>query len=204
MALTRSQFDAIRNRLGTHTSWAVWAPAGDKPKSNVGDLSIFNDEKKIAEILPKLNPDIVLAGLNGANGDGAIDAEVRYFANFHSHWHRATDYKIRYATAGTVLEGAFMTDVIKHHYETDSNVVARHLREDPAYEREKVEEFFAEITSLSESPTIFAFGGMAYGLIQKYNNGRFRAFQLYHYAFTMGKERFREETLKTIRCAGLK
>lgn len=181
----------------------MWAPAGDKPKSNVGDLSIFNSEEKISAILPKLKPDIVLAGLNGANGDGAIDENVRDFSNFHSHWHRATDYKVRHALAGTPLEGAFMTDVIKNHFETDSNVVARHLREDPAYEREKVEEFFSEITSISESPTVFAFGGMAYGLIQKYNNDRFRVFQLYHYAFTMGKKKFREETLKTIRMAGL-
>ena len=202
MPITREEFEKIRNDLGAHTSWAIWAPAGERPKSNVGDLSIFNEEYKIKNILNKLNPNIILAGLNGANGEGAIDTEVRHFANFHSHWHRATDFKIRYATEGTALEGAFMTDVIKHHYETDSNLVAKRLRDDPSYEKLKLEEFFDEITKLSRDPTIFAFGGQAYNLIQKHNRRKFKVFKLFHYAFTMSKERFREETLKTLHESG--
>ena len=198
MAITRQKYEEIKAHLGSHTSWAVWAPVGDKPKSNVGDLSVFNDEDKIPLTLSKLNPEIVLAGLNGSTGESVEEIGVEPFGNFHSGWYRATDFKIRYATVGTALEGAFMTDVIKHHYETDSVKVKESLRRDPDYERVKVEEFFREITLHAQSPTIFAFGGLAHKLITKYNNGRFRVFRLYHYAFTMSKERFREETLKVL------
>ena len=40
-------------------------------------------------------------------------------------------------------------------------------------------------------------------LIQKYNNNRFKVYKLFHYAFTMSKEKFREETIGTLREAGL-
>lgn len=203
MAITREQFEKVRSELGEHTSWAVWSAVGEKPKSNVGDLSIFNDEEKLTATLQKLNPDIVLAGLNGSTGDESSSYNAESFANFHSSWSRATDYKIRFATVGTALEGAFMTDIIKHHYETDSTIVGRDLRKNPEYERFKVEEFFDEITQLSRTPIIFAFGGMGYELITKYNNGRFEVHKLYHYAFTMSKEKFREETIKTLAIAGL-
>ena len=71
MAISRTQFETVRKELGGHTSWAIWSPSGTKPKSNVGDLSIFNDEEKLSNTLAKLNPDIVLAGLNGSTGDVA-------------------------------------------------------------------------------------------------------------------------------------
>jgi len=203
MVISRAQFETVRKEMGGHTSWAVWSPEGARPKSNVGDLSIFNDEEKLTTTLKKLNPDIVLAGLNGSTGDITETSGVIPFSNFHSDWSRATDFKIRFATIGTALEGAFMTDIIKHHYETDSNVVGRDLRTNPDYERMKVEEFFKEITILSPSPIIFAFGGMGYELIQKYNNNRFKVYKLFHYAFTMSKEKFREETIGTLREAGL-
>ena len=202
MAISREEFEQIRAKLGSHTSWAVWAPQGHKPTSNISDLSIFNDEEKIPATLMKLNPDIVLAGLNGSTGVGLDKIGVNDFENFHSGYSRATDFKIRFATVGTPLEGDFMTAVIKHHYETDSTKVATSLRQNPSYERAKVEEFFNEISLISNCPTIFAFGSMAYDLIQKYNQGRFTAYKLYHYAYTMSKENFRDETLKTLKLAG--
>jgi hypothetical protein len=205
MAISLDKFNQIRNELGWHTSWAVWSPVGDTPKSNVGDLSIF-DDKNIESTLEKLNPDIILVGLNGSTGGSVETAPPprnEKFANFHSTYSRATDFKIRYATLGTALEGAFMTDVIKHHYETDSNKMVKTLRNDREYEKEKVREFFSEIATISRSPTIFAFGGVAYDLIAKYNEEDFKLYRLYHYAFTMSKEIFREETLKTLKLAGL-
>lgn len=203
MGITRQQFEKIRDELGAHTSWAVWSPVGEKPKSNVGDLSIFYDENKVSSILEKLNPNIILAGLNAASGDAGELTDVKPFANFHSGYSRATDYKIRFATAGTALEGAFMTDVIKDHVETKSDIVNKSLKNNPEYERLKVEEFFREIKYVSSSPTIFAFGGMAYNLIQKYNHDKFPVYKLYHYAAMQSPETFREETMKTLSRAGL-
>ncbi|MDC1495569.1 hypothetical protein N8367_03995 [Amylibacter sp.] len=202
MPITREQFEQIREELGAHTSWALWTPQGVKAKSNVGDLSIFNDEDKISNTLHKLNPNIILAGLNAASGKVEEAVDLKPFANFHSSYAAATDYKIRYATAGTALEGAFMTDVIKDHVETNSNIVNKSLKNNPEYERLKVEEFFREINSVSNAPTIFAFGSMAYELIQKYNHGRLPVYKLYHYAYQQSATKFREETMKTLTLAG--
>ena len=202
MAITRQEFEKIRVELGAHTSWAIWSPQGERAKSNIGDLSIFNDEDKITNILQKLNPNIILAGLNAASGDGEEPMDIKSFANFHSSYARATDYKIRFATSGTALEGAFMTDVIKNHVETKSEIVNKSLKSSPEYESLKVEEFFREIKYVSNSPTIFAFGAMAYDLIQKYNYDKLPVYKLYHYAAMQSAANFREETLKTLARAG--
>lgn len=202
MAISSEKFERIRDSFGMHTSWAVWSPVGATPRSNVGDLSIFDDKN----ILEKLNPDIILVGLNGSTG-GSVETAApprnENFANFHSTYSLATDFKIRHATLGTALEGAFMTDVIKHHYETDSSKMVKTLRDNREYEKEKVREFFREIATVSQSPTIFAFGGAVYELITKYNVECFKVYRLYHYAHRMSKENFREETIKTLKMAGL-
>lgn len=203
MPISRDQFEMVRRELSGHTSWAIWAPVGEKPKSNVGDLSMFSDESLLKDTLSRLNPNIVLAGLNGATGDTEVNHLAEPFANFHSSWSRAQDYKIRFATVGTALEGAFMTDVIKHHYETDSAIVLKELRKNPDYEQKKVEEFFEEIRLLSSEPKIFAFGSLAFDLINKYNSYGFEVHKLYHYAFTMSKENFREHTISTLDAANL-
>ena len=86
MVISRAQFETVRKELGGHTSWAVWSPERARPKSNVGDLSIFNDKEKLTTTLKKLNPDIVLAGLNPSTGDIIETSSVIHFANFHSNY----------------------------------------------------------------------------------------------------------------------
>lgn len=202
MAISKGKFEYLRKKFGLHTSWAVWTEKGEKSKSNVGDLSIFYEEDKLQKTLNKLNPDIVLAGLNGSLGDPETENGKVNFANFHSDYASATDYKIRFAITGTPLEGAFMTDVVKEHYETDSKVLLKQLREDPIYAKLKVEEFFSEILQVSGRPTIFAFGADGYKLIQKFNRGRFSVHKLYHYAHFQNEEKFRAHTLEVIKKAG--
>ena len=204
MAISREKFEEIRNTIGGHTSWAIWAPQSDerKAKSGVSDLSIFNDENKLKEILPRLNPNIVLAGLNGSTGDGGEMGLVP-FANFHSNYSRATDYKIRLTVTATPLEGAFMTDVVKNHFETDSNKLKAELEARPNYKEEKVEEFFSEIIKVSIKPKIFAFGDYGYKIINEYNNNRFEVYKLTHYAATIKVDEMRKHTLNVIEAAGL-
>lgn len=55
----------------------VWADQTDRPKSNMGDLSIF-DEKTILDVL---NPNIVLVGYSHS-GDGEIKS-MKSFQYFH-------------------------------------------------------------------------------------------------------------------------
>ena len=39
------QFEFIAKKYGHYASWALWADEGEKPKDNIGDLSIFDIEK---------------------------------------------------------------------------------------------------------------------------------------------------------------
>ena len=62
--INKQKFDFIKEKYGLHASWAVWVNEGDTPTSNMGDLSIFEKD----EILLKLNPNIILVGLNWEKG----------------------------------------------------------------------------------------------------------------------------------------
>jgi len=96
----------IVNKYGDFASWAIWQDVGLKPKSNVGDLTIF-DHVKNRELLGQLKPNVVMDGLN-------ISRRVELpFGNFHDSRPQSQDYKIRYAFRDTKFYGAYMTDIIK-------------------------------------------------------------------------------------------
>ena len=80
-------FNEITNKYGYWSSWAIWANVLDTPKSNIGNLSIFDDRNNITI----LKPNIILVGLNISRG--AIKEPL---ANFHDKRSEATDFKIRY------------------------------------------------------------------------------------------------------------
>jgi hypothetical protein len=61
--IDRSQFELIRERHGHYASWAIWAAASDKPKSNVGDLSVLDPDLN-PELLQTLRTDVIMVGLN--------------------------------------------------------------------------------------------------------------------------------------------
>jgi squalene cyclase len=61
--IDRTRFEAIKQRHGRYASWAVWAEASDRPKSNIGDLSIFDPEAN-GSLLDTLKGDVILVGLN--------------------------------------------------------------------------------------------------------------------------------------------
>lgn len=39
------QFELIAKKYRHNASWTLWADEGEKPKDNIGDLSIFEIEK---------------------------------------------------------------------------------------------------------------------------------------------------------------
>lgn len=96
-------------------SWAVWG-------ESTSDLSIFGDSTAIA---PRLRKDVVLIaanfGLSGAAG------EFRSFQNFHARTHGG-DSKLRTALAGTALEGAFITDIVKDYATKDAAGLRAEIR----------------------------------------------------------------------------
>jgi hypothetical protein len=97
----------------------VWADASEKPKSNMGDVSHFNN----ASVLSLLTNCVVMVGLN-------ISRPVSEpFMNFHDPNSRANDFKIRYAFKDSPYYGAYMTDIIKFLEDVDSKNVMKYLME---------------------------------------------------------------------------
>jgi hypothetical protein len=54
------QFEKIKQKHGSYASWAVWAEASEKPKSNMGDVSHFKNDS----VLSLLQNNVVMVGLN--------------------------------------------------------------------------------------------------------------------------------------------
>ena len=79
-----------------HASWAIWGDEGNTPKSNMDDLSFFEDD----QILTKLNPNIELVGLNFP----VSDVVQKTFQNFHGQGGSA--FKIRYVLKNTAFLGS--------------------------------------------------------------------------------------------------
>ncbi|MGF2414175.1 MAG: hypothetical protein ACQUYJ_17720, partial [Ferruginibacter sp.] len=115
--VTKEHFIEISNKYGEFASWAVWANEDVKPKSNIGDMSIFDLDKN-QKLLEMLKPDVVMVGLNFSR-----TIERKAFVNFHDKRPQGQDYKIRYAFRDTEFYGAYMTDIIKDFEEKISGNV---------------------------------------------------------------------------------
>ena len=56
--MEKIHYSKIIDKHGEYASWAIWAPIGKKPTSNIGDLSVF-DLNKNSKLLEMVNPNIV-------------------------------------------------------------------------------------------------------------------------------------------------
>src|ERR1700737_644627 len=137
----RDTFDRIRERPGGYASWAVWARATGKPKSNVGDMRVLDPDQN-PTLLQTLRNDVIMVGLNISRPFSEP------FRNFHDAGGKAHDYKLRYAFAGTEYYGAYMTDFIKGVVMLNSKHLLLKLRGNPSLVRENVERLLAEFDDL--------------------------------------------------------
>src|SRR6266403_3914891 len=143
------QFENIKQKHGRYASWAVWADASEKPKSNMGDVSYFKNKS----VLSLLKNDVFMVGLN-------ISRPVSEpFFNFHDPNPRANDFKIRYAFKDSAYYGAYMTDIIKFLEEVDSKTLMKYLKEHPGIIEKSLKTFREEMQDLkATAPIILAFG----------------------------------------------
>ena len=186
--ISEEKFYFIKEKYQFYSSWAVWAEQGDKPKSNVGDLSVL-DPKQNKNLLKTLNPNIILVALNISRGDIAEP-----FANFHDKSSRATDFKIRYAIKDTPIWGAYMTDIIKDFEELISGNVLSYLKKNREFEVENINFFRKELIEIgAKNPILIAFGNIVYEILNRYLENEFKIFKITHYAHQMSKEKYREE-----------
>lgn len=191
------QFESIKEKHGSYASWAVWADAAEKPKSNVGDVSVF-DLVSNPTLLHVLKANVIMVGLNIAS---VPRLRPEPFGNFHDPSPSANDFKIRYAFRDTEYYGAYMTDIIKRVGMLDSKDLLAHLKATPALVEQNIESFREELRDLNcSAPTILAFGVGAYNIIQ--DNLRTAEYskliKLTHYSHQISKEKYREAVLKQI------
>jgi hypothetical protein len=188
------QFENIKQKHGRYASWAVWADASEKPKSNMGDVSHFKNES----VLSLLKNDVVMVGLNFSRP--VLDSEP--FINFHDGRPRANDFKIRYAFKDSPYYGAYMTDIIKFHEELDSKKVMKWLKEHPEKIEENLKTFRKEMQDLkATAPLILAFGKDTHKLLsENLNKNEYdhRLIRLTHYSHYIGKEDYKEAVFREI------
>ena len=193
--ILQNQYELIREKHGEYASWAVWAEASDKPKSNMGDMAVFADNL----VLPLLKTNVLMVGLNLSRFTISEP-----FRNFHDPSPSAQDYKIRFAFRDTEYYGAYMTDIIKGVVEVDSKTIPKHLKENPGVLADSLKIFRHELRDLgASSPLILAFGRMAYDILKE--NLSFtdygKLIRLTHYSHQISKEKYREAVLNEIQQA---
>jgi hypothetical protein len=190
--LSQNQYELIREKHGKYASWAVWAEASDKPKSNMGDMTIFGDNK----VLTILKPNVLMVGLNLSRFTISEP-----FRNFHDPSPSGQDYKIRFAFEDTDYYGAYMTDIIKGVVEVDSKNIPKHLKENPSVLTDSLKMFRQELQDLGTvSPLILAFGRIAYDLIKKnLSSAEYgKLIRLTHYSHQISQKKYRETVLSEI------
>jgi hypothetical protein len=193
-SIDREQFEVIGRKHGEYASWAVWSPVRRTPKSNIGDLSIF-DVAAHPETLEALKADVIMVGLNISR------SFAERFRNFHDPRPVANDFKIRHAFSGTSYYGAYMTDIIKNVEMVRSDDLLRHLRDRPSIVRDSLAMFRDELADLrARRPTILAFGSAVEKLILRHlSAGEYsRVVRLMHYSHRIDKEKYRDAVLSQL------
>jgi len=182
----------IAKKYGEVASWAVWEKAGEKPKSNISTMDIF-DISKNPSTPHILRTDIVMVALNFAR-----EVEMHEpFLNFHDANPHGQDYKIRFAFEGTEYYGAYMTDIIKDFPMLSSKDVLKHLKENPQEIKKKINDFEDELDFIgSHKPKILAFGKDAYNILNKNmkRDDYSELIALTHYSHQISKENYRIDT----------
>lgn len=191
--ITKELYLSIAKQYGEFCSWAVWADQGAKPKSNIGDMNIF-DIAKNPNLLAQLNPNVIMVGLNFSRN---IIKEK--FVNFHDSASEGQDYKIRYAFKNTKYYGAYMTDIIKDFEELISGKVVQYLRLNKEFELQNIRLFEQELLDLgAKDPLIIAFGTVTYEILYKHFRNKYRLIKVPHYSNYISKEDYKDEVAKAL------
>lgn len=163
--MKKEAYELAKKKYGYCASWAIWADEGKTPKSNMDDVSFFDDD----QIHTKLNPDIVLLALN-------FSKDIKFennFQNFHGKGGGA--YKLRLMLKGTSFLGAYMTDIIKDLPEKDANKAYKIWKNDPVLRRKSLETFDQELKDIgSVNPLIVSFGGPASEIAHEHLSSKYK------------------------------
>lgn len=194
--VTKELYNIIATEYGKVASWAVWAKAGDKPKSNISDMDIFDLEKN-PSILEILRTDVVMVALNFSRKVEMNEP----FLNFHDSNPYGQDYKIRFAFEETEFYGSYMIDIIKDFPKLSSKDVLKYLKNNPNEISKQIKAFQDELTCIGSSkPIILAFGRDTYNIIIENMDESVwsELIAITHYSHHISKENYRADTHRKI------
>lgn len=189
-------FNYIKEMYGNVCSWALWDKAGEKPKSNMGNMDILDPELN-PNLLNILHTDIVMIGLNISRGV-IFD---KPFRNFHDPSPSANDFKIRYAFEDTYFYGAYMTDLIKNTVILSSKELLSYLRGNKEVIIENILKLQVELNDIkAHKPIILAFGRDAFELIEKNlpKSKYSELIKITHYSHFISKEDYKKQSIRQI------
>lgn len=194
--ISEELYRKIEKKYGDVASWAYWEKAGLKPKSNIGNMQLFNC-KENSLLLQILKTNIVMVGLNFSWPVTFTES----FKNFHDSSPHAQDYKIRFAFQGTVFYGAYMTDLIKNMPLKSSHELKTVLRQNKAVIDENIATFRRELYDIeAKDPVILAFGVDVYELLnEKLDKSEYSILiKLTHYSQQIGEKDYKAVVFRQI------
>ena len=197
IVISAKTFQRLKEEYGHLASWAIWIAPADTPKSNTGDLTIFQQ----TNVHTILNNQYVFVGLNVSSTHGKAGINEKYYwSNFHSAYAYQNDYKLRYALTNTRFWGSYMTDIIKKYPEVASSKVKSFLQNNPQVVQRNIKEFKVEMRLLNAKtrPVLIAMGDLTYQILNKWVADDFKIVKIMHYANRIGKEAYRKHVLAVL------
>lgn len=192
----------LKKEFGKYGSWALWDKGG-------GITSFINGN----DFESLIKPNIIFVGLN-ANGKLRKD-----WINYHSEccepgrvescWKRTHARKLADVLREKefdALRGAYMTDIIKDHYDANSGVVASEIKKDAGLITKNLTLFENELEILSKISgsaefRIICMGNKSFEILNPIS--KYKTDKVWHYAaYQLGwegvKERIRQDLRKII------
>ena len=192
--INKNSYYLLKEKFGDVASWAIWALPGEKPKSNTGDMSVFENEPALLE---QLNTHYVFVGLNASEVENGNNSA---WSCFHSKSPYQNDFKLRFALIGTDFWGAYITDIIKHFPKTDSGDVKKEIRKTPQLLEKNIKVFIDEIALIGGNPILVAIGDQPYEYLrelEKYGC-KHTIMKIPHYAKHISKENYRKQVIENL------
>jgi len=188
----------LKKDFGKYGSWALW--------DDFGRITPFLGKDNFEKLI---KPNIIFIGLNASIE--VLDDWMGYHQECRSESWFAPTFHIRKLAEilreeeFETFKGAYMTDVIKNHYDPSSNTIADKIKKDNNLVLENLRLFENELKILSKISDsgkfhIIAMGNLAFDELTKQALGH-RVYKIYHYAnWGEGevKERIREDLRKII------
>jgi len=185
----------LKKEFGKYGSWALWNEDG-----SIAPLIDTNNFEFL------LKPDIIFVGLNASRKMPEKD-----WINFHSEsckstWKREHARKLAEVLQEKeyeVFKGAYMTDIVKNHYDADSDIVINKIKQNTNLLSKNISLFEHELKLLSEiSGTdkfhIICIGNKSFEILNQVL--KHKIYKIWHYsAYQLGQEGVKEKIRQDLR-----